>query len=103
MPSAAKWPLDDTGREGGADILVVDDSAANLIALQTALEGVGGEVLGAPSGEEALRMLLEHDFAVILLDVKMPTLGGFETARLIREREAVPAHPHHLHHRLQPR
>jgi len=87
MPSAAKWPLDESGREGGADILVVDDSAANLMALQTALEGVGGAVIGAPSGEEALRTLLERDFAVILLDVKMPTLGGFETARLIRERK----------------
>jgi signal transduction histidine kinase len=87
MPSAAKWPLDDSGREAGADILVVDDSAANLVALQTALEGVGGTVVGAPSGEEALRTLLDRDFAVILLDVKMPTLGGFETARLIRERK----------------
>src|SRR5688572_21538099 len=87
MSPAAKLPPDDAGREGGADILVVDDSAANLMALQTALEGVGGRVVGAQSGEEALRTLLERDFAVILLDVKMPTLGGFETARLIRERK----------------
>ena len=87
MPSAAKWALDDSGREGGTDILVVDDSSANLVALQTALEGVGGNVVGALSGEDALRTLLERDFAVVLLDVKMPTLGGFETARLIRERK----------------
>jgi signal transduction histidine kinase len=87
MPSAAKWALDESGRDAGVDILVVDDSAANLVALQTALEGVGGTVVGALSGEEALRTLLERDFAVILLDVKMPTLGGFETARLIRERK----------------
>jgi signal transduction histidine kinase len=87
MPSTAHLAIDDSGREIGADILVVDDSAANLMALQTALEGVGGEVVGAASGEEALRTLLERDFAVILLDVKMPTLGGFETARLIRERK----------------
>jgi signal transduction histidine kinase len=66
---------------------VVDDSLANLVALETALEGRGGQVVKAQSGEEALRILLGRDFAVILLDVKMPTMSGFETARLIRERK----------------
>jgi signal transduction histidine kinase len=87
MPSTAKLALTDSDGERGADILVVDDSAANLTALQTALEGIGGSVVKALSGEEALRTLLERDFAVVLLDVKMPTMGGFETARLIRERK----------------
>ena len=69
------------------DILVVDDNAANLIAMEAALGQVGGRIVPAHSGEEALRILLERDFALILLDVQMPTLGGFETARLIRERQ----------------
>jgi signal transduction histidine kinase len=68
------------------DILIVDDNVANLLATETALGGLGGHVVRARSGEEALRILLERDFALILLDVKMPSLGGFETARLIRER-----------------
>src|ERR1700745_4341090 len=87
MSSTANLAIGESGRESQADILVVDDSAANLVALQTALDGVGGKVVGAQSGEEALRTLLERDFAVILLDVKMPSLGGFETARLIRQRK----------------
>lgn len=69
-----------------ADILVVDDNPANLIAIETALGELGARVQRAQSGSEALRLLLQHDFAVILLDVKMPTLDGFETARLIRAR-----------------
>jgi two-component system, sensor histidine kinase len=68
------------------DILVVDDNAANLLAMEAALEPLGVRVVRAQSGEEALRLLLEHDFALILLDVQMPSLGGFDTARLIRER-----------------
>ncbi|HEY4187898.1 MAG TPA: response regulator [Polyangia bacterium] len=68
------------------DILVVDDNPANLLAMEAALGTVGRRVVRAQSGAEALRMLLEHDFALILLDVQMPSLDGFETARLIRER-----------------
>lgn len=70
-----------------ADILVVDDNPANLVAMEAALGTLGVRVVRAQSGEEALRVLLEHDFALILLDVQMPSLGGFETARLIRERK----------------
>jgi signal transduction histidine kinase len=75
----------DAGLVGG-DILVVDDNAANLLAMEAALEALGGRVVRGQSGAEALRLLLDHDFALILLDVQMPSLGGFETARLIRER-----------------
>jgi signal transduction histidine kinase len=69
------------------DILVVDDQRANLIAIEAALEGIAGTIVSARSGEEALRLLLERDFAVVLLDVRMPGMGGLEAARLIRERK----------------
>ncbi|MES1157754.1 MAG: response regulator [Haliangium ochraceum] len=69
------------------DILVVDDNPANLLAIEVALEGVGGAVVRAHSGNDALAMLLERDFALILLDVMMPGMGGLETAQLIRERK----------------
>ena len=68
-------------------ILLVDDSAENLISLEAALEGLGQELVLARSGMEALRHLLEHDFAAILLDVKMPEMDGFQTAELIRARK----------------
>jgi signal transduction histidine kinase len=69
------------------DILIVDDNPANLVAMEAALGDLGGRVLRAQSGEEALSLLLERDFALIMLDVKMPSLGGIETAQLIRERK----------------
>jgi len=69
-----------------ARILVVDDHAPNLLTLEATL-GDLGEVVKAHSGEEALLHLLREDFALILLDVQMPGLDGFETARLIKERE----------------
>ncbi len=67
-------------------ILLVDDSAENLISLEAALDGLGQELVMAQSGMEALRHLLEDDFAAILLDVKMPEMDGFQTAELIRSR-----------------
>jgi PAS domain S-box-containing protein len=70
-----------------ANILLVDDQPANLLALEAMLEGLGQNLVRASSGDEALRKLLEHEFAVILLDVQMPGIDGFETARLIRARE----------------
>jgi signal transduction histidine kinase len=70
-----------------ARILLVDDRQENLVALEAVLESLGQELVKATSGREALRHLLESDFAVILLDVKMPEMDGFETASLIRERE----------------
>lgn len=82
--STAKDPQLDAHR---VKILMVDDRPANLLALETILEDLGQELIKANSGKEALRYLLNNDFAVILLDVKMPDMDGFETAALIRERE----------------
>ncbi len=69
------------------DILVIDDDPANLTAIEVALGEFGRRIVKARSGREALRYLLEQDFALILLDVQMPQMDGFETARLIRSRE----------------
>lgn len=70
-----------------ANILIVDDYPENLLALEAILEDLGQVLVRAGSGEEALRHLLRQDFAVILLDVKMPSMDGFEVASLIRQRE----------------
>ena len=70
-----------------ATILIVDDRDANLLALEAVLEPLGQRLVKARSGREALRFLLHEDCALILLDVQMPELDGFETAALIRERE----------------
>jgi len=67
-------------------ILLVDDTPENLVSLEAALSGLGEELVMARSGKEALRYLLEDDFAAILLDVRMPEMDGFETAELIRSR-----------------
>ena len=79
---------DDVNSAGSscADVLIVDDNAANLIAFEAALGSIVGQVFRAQSGEQALRILLERDFALILLDVQMPSLDGLQTARMIRER-----------------
>jgi signal transduction histidine kinase len=69
------------------DILVVDDNQSNLVAIEVALANLASRLVKASSGEEALRYLLHEDFAVILLDVQMPSMDGFETARLIRARQ----------------
>ncbi len=68
-------------------ILLVDDNEDNLISLEAALDVLGEQLILARSGRQALRELLEHDFAAILLDVKMPEMDGFETAELIRSRK----------------
>jgi signal transduction histidine kinase len=68
-------------------VLLVDDRADNLLALRAVLEPLGHDLVEASSGEEALRHLLAGEFALIVLDVQMPVLDGFETARLIRGRE----------------
>src|SRR5215813_1460371 len=72
--------------EGPVKILVVDDLGAQRMALAAALGELGEEVITVASGADALRLLLEHDVAVILLDVNMPGMDGFETASLIRQR-----------------
>ena len=69
------------------NILLVDDRPENLLALEAILEPLGQNLVRAGSGEEALKHLLTRDFAAILLDVQMPGLNGFDTARLIKARE----------------
>lgn len=69
------------------EILIVDDRPENLLALEAILEPLGQTVVRAGSGDEALRKLLSHNVAMILLDVQMPGINGFETARLIKSRE----------------
>jgi PAS domain S-box-containing protein len=67
-------------------ILLVDDTPENLVSLEATLSGLGEELVMANSGREALRHVLNDDFAAILLDVRMPDMDGFETAELIRSR-----------------
>jgi signal transduction histidine kinase len=69
------------------NILLVDNEPGGLLALEAILEPLGQKLITARSGEEALRQLLAHDFALILLDIRMPELDGFQTAALMRERE----------------
>ena len=87
MPFGSAVSTRQTGVQQKVKILLVDDRPANLMALETILEDLGQDLVKATSGKEALRHVLNHDFAVILLDVKMPEMDGFETAALIRERE----------------
>jgi signal transduction histidine kinase len=70
-----------------ASILIVDDDRASIVAMQEILSNLGARLVTAGSGEEALRAVLDDDFAAILMDVKMPGIDGFTTAKLIRERK----------------
>jgi two-component system, sensor histidine kinase and response regulator len=82
---AAIRPTEPTAER--VNILLVDDQPANLVALEAMLEELGQNLIKAGSGREALKWLLTHEFAVVLLDVKMPDMDGFETATLIRQRD----------------
>lgn len=86
-PKPGAQPVIEAVEQPKARILVVDDQAENLLALEAVLDSLGQDIVKASSGREAFRYLLERDVAVILLDVKMPDIDGFETAALIRERE----------------
>ena len=71
-------------------ILLVDDREDNLISIEAILESGGYQIVKANSGENAIKVLLkEYDFAMILMDVRMPQMSGFDTARLIYEREKL--------------
>lgn len=65
-------------------VLLVDNRQENLMALSALLEDMGLELFSALSGNEALRLVLKHDFAIVLMDVRMPDMDGFETAELLR-------------------
>jgi serine phosphatase RsbU (regulator of sigma subunit) len=84
---AQRFETESDIRTPQAKILLVDDQPGNLLVLESVLEGLGHKLVRAGSGEEALKCLLHDDFAVILLDVFMPGMDGFETAELIRQRE----------------
>ncbi|WP_445490768.1 response regulator [Niallia sp. 03133] len=69
------------------NILMVDDQQENLLALEAVLSSPKYHLISAKTGEDALKFILQYDFAVILLDVQMPGLSGFETAKLIKNRK----------------
>ena len=69
------------------NILLVDDRQANLLVLEGILDGMGYNLFTAISGQQALRILLKHKFNLVLLDVQMPGMNGFEVAELIRGRK----------------
>lgn len=66
------------------NVLIVDDRPENLLALERLLERPGLRIMKATSGNDALAMVLDHEFALVLLDVQMPEMDGFETAELMR-------------------
>jgi CheY-like chemotaxis protein len=97
---------DELGSRSTPKVLLVDDRPDNLLALEAVLESLEVELVMAGSGAEALSALLEHEFAAVVLDVQMPDMDGFETARLIKGRErtrlvpiifltAISGEPHH--------
>src|ERR1700722_15112040 len=75
--------------EERANILIVDDREDKLLAVEAIISDLGQNIVKASSGKEALRCLLKGEFAVILLDVNMPGMDGFETAHLIRQRQSL--------------
>ena len=75
------------------NVLIVDDRTANLLAMEHALSGVDAVLFKADSGNEALKLTIHHEFALILLDVQMPEMDGYEVASLMREREATRSVP----------
>jgi CheY-like chemotaxis protein len=79
--------FDDLGEDDGerASILIVDDLPEKLLVFQTVLEDLGHDLVCARSGAQALKEILKTEFAAILLDVNMPDIDGFETAKLIRQ------------------
>jgi serine phosphatase RsbU (regulator of sigma subunit) len=82
-----RMSVDFAPRGSEVKILIVDDQPANLLSLEAVLDGLGHTLVKASSGEEALKCLLQDDFAVILMDVFMPGMDGFEAAEMIRQRE----------------
>jgi PAS domain S-box-containing protein len=86
LPDTLGLPRNATS-EPKASILLVDDNPANLLSLRALLDGLGQNLVEARSGEEALQRIQTGEFAVVLLDVLMPGMGGFEAARALRDHE----------------
>jgi len=86
LGSPVRWLESSGSAAAPAPVLLVDDNAGKRVALKAVLAPLGLRVVEADSGTAALRCLLAENFAVILLDVRMPVMGGFETAALIRQR-----------------
>lgn len=80
-------------RNQGSKLLIVDDLPENLLALEALIKGEGREVFKASSADEALSLLLEHEFALALLDVQMPGMDGFALAELMRGTERTKSIP----------
>ncbi len=75
------------GNEEGIDVLIVDDRPENLLAVESVIESPDLNIIKAATGDEALGLMLDHDFALAILDVQMPGIDGFETAELMRGSE----------------
>ena len=86
MSDSSKF-LPAVGPPPKAKILIVDDTPSNRVAFTTVLEGPRHEILQARDGLEALELVIDHDFAAILLDIRMPRMGGLEAAQNIRARK----------------
>ena len=81
----ARTGFNDMQQKNRISILLVDDRPENLVALEGILDDLGLDIVRATSGNEALKCVLEKDFALVLLDVQMPELDGFETAEIMRK------------------
>jgi len=79
--------------EDKVNILLVDDQPAKLLAYEVILENLGERLIEAHSGREALAILLKTEIAVVLIDVSMPDLDGFQLAAMIRDTRASPRRP----------
>lgn len=87
LPEGGGQPITTAPAAAPANVLIVDDRSENLLSLEAVLEPLGHNIVRALSGQEALRQLLLRDFAVALIDVQMPDLDGFETARYMKRLE----------------
>src|SRR5580658_9790843 len=97
MLPAKKRPVEDAKPDPAAEkrpnILIVDDRKENLLATERVLRKLKAGIFKAVSGNEALSLMLRHKFAVVLLDVQMPEMDGFETAKLMQEQEQMRGTP----------